>query len=93
MSKNRVQGGGKLLLEMEANANAFNLKCLGVLCGFTVLCGLCNIVGLFIVQALTMLIAVCASFLAFGLPILVWLIHDKIRKKLPPSCNGAALNS
>jgi len=40
MSENRNQGGEELLLEMESDANAFNLKCLAVLCGLTLLCGL-----------------------------------------------------
>lgn len=71
MSKIRDQRGEDLLLEMEANANAFNLKCLAVLCGVTVLCGLCNVIGIFIVEARTMRIAVGSSLLAFSLPILV----------------------
>lgn len=70
MSKIRDQRGEDLLLEMEANANAFNLKCLAVLCG------LCNVIGIFIVEARTMRIAAGSSLLAFSLPILVWLIHD-----------------
>ena len=60
-----------------------NLKCLAVLCGVTVLCGLCNVIGIFIVEARTMRIAVGSSLLAFSLPILVWLIHDKLGKKTP----------
>ena len=83
MSEDRAHGGGELLLEMEANANVFNLKCLAVLCGFSLLCGLCNIIGVFIVEAQTMLIAVVSSFIAFSLPIFVWLIHDKLMKKTP----------
>ena len=83
MIENRDQGGGELLLEMEAKANAFNLKCLAVLCGVTLLCALCNRIGVFKVEARIMKIAVSSAFLAFFLPILVWLIHDKLRKKTP----------
>ena len=93
ISENRIQGSEKLLLEMEASANAFNLKCLAALCGVTLLCALCNLVGIFIVDEQVMRIAVGSSFVAFFLPILVWLIHDKFRKKRPPFCNGAASNS
>lgn len=75
--------GDELLLDMEANANVFNLKCLAVLCGITVICELCNIIGLFKVETVTMLIAVCVSFFAFSLPILIWLFHDKLMKKTP----------
>ena len=83
MNKERNQVGEELLLEMEADANAFNLKCLAVLCGITLLCALCNRIGIFRVDKQTMRIAVSLSFLAFSLPILVWLFHDKIRKKTP----------
>ena len=83
MAKNREQAGKKLLLEMEADANAFNLKCLAVLCVITVLCELCNTIGLFKVEERIMLIAVVAAFLAFFMPILVWLVHDKFVKKSP----------
>ena len=30
---------------LEVSANRFNLKCLAVLCGFTVLCAICNRIG------------------------------------------------
>lgn len=83
MAENKKPVGSKLLLEMEADANAFNLKCLAVLCCITLLCEICNLIGLFIVDPLTMRIAVGTSFVAFFLPILVWLIHDKFMKKTP----------
>lgn len=68
---------------LEISANRFNLKCLAVLCGFTLLCGLCNRMGIFTVDPKTMLVAVIAAFLAFCTPILTWLIHDKLLKKRP----------
>ena len=84
MSENRNSvGSNTMLLEMEAHANVFNLKCLAVLCGFSLLCGLCNIIGIFIVEAWMMRIAVGLSFMSFALPIIVWLIHDSFRKKTP----------
>ena len=66
MIENRDQGGGELLLEMEAKANAFNLKCLAVLCGVTLLCALCNRIGVFKVEARIMKIAVSSAFSMYG---------------------------
>ena len=37
MKENRDRSGEELLVEMETKANAFNLKCLAVLCGISVL--------------------------------------------------------
>ncbi len=68
---------------MEVNANRFNLKCLAVLCGFTVLCEVCNRVGIFTVDPGTMRFAVITAFLAFFIPVFVWLLHDKIQRKDP----------
>jgi hypothetical protein len=48
---------------MEAKANAFNLKCLAVLCGVTLLCALCNRIGVFKVEARIMKIAVIQVYL------------------------------
>ena len=51
---------------MEAKANAFNLKCLAVLCGVTLLCALCNRIGVFKVEARIMKIAVSSAFSMYG---------------------------
>ena len=68
----------ELKIPMEERANAFNLKCLLVLCAFTVLCAVCNRIGIFTVDLFTMKVAVITAFLAFFAPILVWLLHDRI---------------
>lgn len=34
-------------ISVEARSNAFNLKCLSVLCGFTLLSVICNYIGIF----------------------------------------------
>lgn len=68
---------------MEAHANAFNLKCLAVLCLFSLLCEVCNRVGIFVVDERTMRFAVVTSFLAFFTPIGVWLVHDAVMKRSP----------
>ena len=68
---------------MEVNANRFNLKCLAVLCGFTVLCWVCNRVGVFTVDPKTMLIAVITALLAFSTPIVTCLVHDRLLGKAP----------
>ena len=68
---------------MEAEANRFNLKCLAVLCLFTVLCAVCNRIGVFTVDPQTMRVAVITGFLAFFAPIGLWLVHDVFLKKTP----------
>lgn len=68
----------ELKLSMEERANAFNLKCLLVLCAFTLLCAVCNRIGIFTVNPFTMKVAVITAFLTFFAPILVWLLHDKV---------------
>ena len=83
MKKSGNQSENILLLELQTDANVFNLKCLAVLCAFTLLCAFCNMIGLFIVESTVMLFTVVFSFLAFSLPIMVWLIHDKLMKKTP----------
>ena len=72
-----------LIRSMETSANRFNLKCLGVLCGFSILCGVCNHIGVFTVDPKTMRIAVTVAVLSFFTPILVWLIHDILLRKKP----------
>ena len=66
---------------MEAESNRFNLKCLAVLCCFSVICGVCNRLGVFTVDPLTMEISVAATVLFCFLPIAIWLVHDKLLKK------------
>ena len=51
---------------LEVNANRFNLKCLAVLCGFTVLTAVCNRIGFFTVDPTTMRVAVIVAILGFG---------------------------
>ena len=68
---------------LEVNANRFNLKCLAVLCGFTVLSAVCNRIGFFTVDPTTMRVAVIVAILAFFAPILVWLAHDRLLGKAP----------
>jgi len=66
---------------IEAEANRFNLKCLAVLCCFSVFCGLCNRIGVFAVDPFTMRVAVAATIVTCFLPIAIWLVHDKALKK------------
>jgi len=66
---------------MEAESNRFNLKCLAVLCCFSVICGICNRLGVFTVDPLTMQIAVVATVVFCLLPIAIWLVHDRLMKK------------
>ena len=68
---------------IEESANRFNLKCLAVLCVFSVLCDVCNLIGVFTVDPITMRITVCIAFLAFFTPIAVWIVHDKLLRREP----------
>ena len=86
-------GTKELMRSMEARANGFNLKCLAVLCGFDLLCKLCNDLGVFTVDPFTMNVAMGSALLAFLLPIAVWLIHDRLLKKSRPYSGGAASNT
>ena len=73
----------ELKISMEESANAFNLKCLSVLCAFTLLSALCNRIGIFTVDPFTMKLAVIVAMLTFSAPIIVWLVHDRLLKKTP----------
>ena len=81
MKKNPVIVRTTIDQNMEAEANRFNLKCLAVLCCFSVLCGVLNRIGIFTVDPFTMQVAVAATAVTCLLPIGVWLIHDKVMKK------------
>ena len=82
-NRNGSRASEALKRSMEEHANAFNLKCLAVLCAFTLLCELCNHVGVFTVDPGAMRFAVITAFLAFFAPILVWLVHDKMLRRTP----------
>lgn len=73
----------ELKKSMEERANAFNLKCLLVLCTFTLLTALCNRIGIFTVDPFTMKVAVTVAIATFSLPILLWLVHDRLLHKSP----------
>ena len=79
-----------IIRSIEEKANRFNLNCLGVLCGFTVLCVVCNYVGVFTVDHRIMNFTGAAAIICFAFPAAVWLIHDKLQKKSPSilSWNG-----
>lgn len=62
----------------ESGANRFNLKCLVIMGGFSILCEILNHIGVFIVEKKTMDICTAVGLTAFLFPVLVWLVHDKI---------------
>lgn len=70
-------------ISVEARSNAFNLKCLSVLCGFTLLSAICNYIGIFSVDHLTMRIAVVVSGTTLFVPITLWFAHDRLLKRSP----------
>ena len=66
---------------MEAESNRFNLKCLAVVCCFSVLCSVCNLIGVFAVDQLIMQVAAAATAVFCCLPIAIWQVHDRLLKK------------
>lgn len=74
--KTEKKAQNQFLLDLEAEANMFNLKCLAVLCGLVVLCAGLNRIGIFTVDHQTMSIAVVLAAVSFSLPIIVCIIHD-----------------
>lgn len=70
-------------ISVEARSNAFNLKCLSVLCAFTMLSAICNYIGIFSVDHATMRISVTVALLTFFVPITAWFLHDRLFKRSP----------
>lgn len=72
-----------LYIAAEADANRFNLKCMAVLCALAVVGGILNALRIFTVDVRIMLPCMALCFVVFFLPILAYLIHDRLRKKKP----------
>lgn len=72
-----------LYVDAEASANRFNLKCMAVLCALAIVGGILNVLRIFSVDVRIMLPCMALCFVAFFLPILAYLIHDRLRKKEP----------
>ena len=72
-----------LYITAEADANRFNLKCMAVLCALAIVGGILNVLHIFSVDVRIMLPCMALCFVAFFLPILAYLIHDRLRKKEP----------
>lgn len=70
-------------ISTEARSNSFNLKCLSVLCAFTLLSAICNYIGIFSVDHLTMRISVVVALTTFFVPITAWFVHDRLLKRSP----------
>lgn len=70
-----------LYIEAEADANAFNLKCLAILSFISILSEILNEIGLFKVPLLVMRLSVVLATVLFSLPLAIFLIHDKALRK------------
>lgn len=90
MQNQNLKNAEIIIRSTEEKANRFNLKCLGVLCGFTVLCVVCNDIGVFTVDHRIMNFTAVAAIICFAFPAAVWFVHDKLQKKTPSilSWNG-----
>ena len=70
-----------LYVTAERNANAFNLKCLAVLCFLAVVTEVLNEIGIFNVPLYIMRPVSLFSFALLVTPILIYIISDRILKK------------
>ena len=68
----------------EENANAFNLKCLAVLCALTVIASILNALGVFTVPGSVLFPTMIVSFVFFAIPIFIFLIREKLFKPKEP---------
>ena len=69
-----------LLLEADADANRFNLKCMAVLAFFSALSYVLEMLGLFSLPERIIRFSATSGTLLFALPVLIYLIHDVWRK-------------
>ncbi|MCR4616101.1 MAG: HD domain-containing protein [Clostridiales bacterium] len=72
-----------LYIMAEEKANAFNLKCLAVLCTLTVFTEILNELKVFRVPPYIMRPTALFSFVIFSIPVIVYLIRDRVMKKGP----------
>ena len=79
--KNDILSKQSLYIEAEADANRFNMKCLAVLCFIVLLCELFNEINIFKVPALVMRLSTILTFVLLSIPLIVYIIHDKLLRK------------
>lgn len=80
----------KLFVEAEADANKFNIYCLTILCFIVIISEILNEVGIFKVPMIVMRLSTILDVLLFSIPMIVFLIHDKIRKSNDSILNNEA---
>jgi len=67
-----------MLVAADADANRFNLKCMSLLAFLSALSFLLEELGLFSVQPEIMLVSALTGLVLFSLPVVLYLIHDKL---------------
>ncbi len=77
-----------LYTDAEERANRFSLKCFAVILACTFVCVLLNEVGIFIVDRVYLRISMSLCVLICCVPLLIWLVHDRIRKRQPSVCRA-----
>ena len=70
-----------LYIQAESNANRFNIICLTLLAVLSALVIVCNEFGLFKVERKVVIYSMIPTVICFLLPLIVFLINDKIIKK------------
>ena len=77
-----------LYTDAEERANRFNLKCIAVILACTVVCVLLNEIGVFIVDRVYLRVSMLLCALFCCVPVLVWLLLDRIKKTQPSVCRA-----
>ena len=75
-----------LYIDAEEHADVFNLKLLAVLLACELACVLLNETGIFIAERAFLRACMLTGAVLCLTPILIWLIHDRIRKRQPSVC-------
>ena len=70
-----------LYIMSEKRANAFNLKCLAVLCVLAVATEVLNELGVFKVPLYILRPSILISFVFFSVPIMIYFVWDRLMKR------------
>ena len=77
-----------LYSDAEEQSNLFSLRILGVMLLCSVVCIVLNEIGVFIASKLFFRFSMLACMVICLVPIGIWFIHDRVRKRLPSVCRA-----
>ncbi len=78
-----------LYTDAEEKANRFGIICFAVILGCTLICVALNEVGIFIVDRVYLRVSMSLCVLICLIPILVYAVHDRLRKRQPSVCRAS----